>query len=118
MNWQELTRITGGKKLRIERIRLEDSGIAIEGDFELPPLAGLPFDDQVFVIAFLKTGGTIKETEQLYGVSYPTIKNRLKRIADQLEFLPQASRPSQQEVLDLLEKGKISVSEALEMLKC
>ena len=82
-DWQALTRLTSGRPLRIERVRLTDADIAIEGPFELPPLAQLSAEDQVFVAAFVRAHGSIKEMEKLFGVSYPTIKNRLNRIGAQ-----------------------------------
>ena len=59
----------------------------IEGQFTLPELARLTLEDQVFVVAFLRSHGTIKDMEQTFGVSYPTIKARLNRISSQLEFV-------------------------------
>jgi len=47
----------------------------------------LTLEDQVFVMAFVRCEGTIKEMEKTFGVSYPTIKNRLGRIGKQLEFV-------------------------------
>src|SRR5713226_494401 len=85
-DWQALTRLTGATPLEIERVRATDSGIAIEGRFELPPLARLPGEDQIFVAAFVRSHGSIKEMEKLFGVSYPTIKNRLNRIGALLPF--------------------------------
>src|ERR1043165_7822395 len=86
-DWQELTALTQGRRLVVERVRLADSGVAVEGQFELPQLARLPAEDQVFVAAFLKSHGSIKEMEQVFGVSYPTIKARLNRIAGALEYV-------------------------------
>ena len=40
-DWQELTKLMGGFPLAIEGVRLENTDIAIEGNFELPPLARL-----------------------------------------------------------------------------
>ena len=40
-DWQALTQLTQGKALVVERVRLADSAIAIEGAFELPELARL-----------------------------------------------------------------------------
>ena len=118
--WQELTKLTQGAPLVVERVRLGD--IAIEGAFELPQLARLTLEDQVFVAAFLKSHGSIKEMEQVFGVSYPTVKARLNRIAGQLEFVdtnpaplrPQADRS---EVLDRLERGEINAAEAIRLLE-
>ena len=41
-------------------------------------------DDQVFIGAFVRSHGSIKEMERLFGVSYPTIKNRLNRLSQAL----------------------------------
>ena len=80
-DWQELTQITQGKKMLVERVRMVDTDIAIEGSFELPQLARLSADDQIFITAFVRSHGSIKEMERIFGVSYPTIKSRLTRIA-------------------------------------
>src|SRR5262245_22499771 len=85
-DWQSLTRLTAGADFLVERIRLADSQIAIEGQFALPPLARLTGEDAVFVIAFVRCHGSIKQMEQFFGVSYPTIKNRLNRIGALLPF--------------------------------
>jgi hypothetical protein len=55
--------------------------------------------------------------EELFGISYPTVKNRLNRIANQLNFVDINPPPSQNEVLSKLERGELSVEKALERLK-
>src|SRR5580765_4762364 len=87
LDWQKLTELTGGSPLEIERIRLIDKNIAIEGRFGLPPLAGLNGEDQIFVAAFVRCHGSIKQMEKYFGVSYPTIKNRLNKLSAQLPFV-------------------------------
>jgi hypothetical protein len=116
-DWLELTRLTGGEETLIERVRLPGKDISIEGSFELPPLARLNMEDQVFVAAFVKSHGSIKQMERLFGVSYPTIKNRLNRISGELDFVDVGSVPSQGEALELLERGEITVEEAVERLR-
>src|SRR5213083_2926675 len=86
-DWQALTELTQGRPMVVERVRLPDRGIAVEGHFELPKLAQLAAEDQVFVAAFVRSHGSIKEMEQVFGVSYPTVKARLNRIAAQLPLL-------------------------------
>src|SRR5215475_12337222 len=110
-DWQELTKLTQGAPLVVERVRLGD--IAIEGQFELPQLARLTMEDQVFVAAFLKSHGSIKEMEQVFGVSYPTVKARLNRIAAQLEFVETDPKPLRNEILDRLDRGEISAADAI-----
>jgi hypothetical protein len=100
----------------VERVRLVDSDIAIEGSFELPPLARLSADDQVFVMAFVRAHGSIKEMEQVFGISYPTVKNRLNRIAEQFPFVEAAPAASQADILSRLEQGEITADEAIERL--
>ena len=115
-DWQELTRISHGAPMVIERVQLTDSGISIEGQFDLPPLARLSGEDQVFVMAFLKCDGSIKEMESIFGISYPTVKNRLSRIANQLQFVENITIPKRDEILASLERGEINAQEAIERL--
>ena len=116
-DWQELTRLTRGAPIAVERIRIIDSGIKIEGDFELPPLGRLSAEDQIFVMAFLKCDGSIKDMEKTFGISYPTVKSRLNRIAAQFEFVKNMPAPPQEDVLDKLARGEITVNDAIERLQ-
>jgi hypothetical protein len=116
-DWQELTKITRGAPLSVEKVRIKDTGIGVEGDFELPPLARLTMEDQVFVTAFVRCHGSIKEMERLFGISYPTVKNRLNRIAGQLEFVDINPPSSRSEILTMLDEGEISVDEALKRMR-
>lgn len=115
--WQELTRLTQGQPMVVERVRLTGKEIAIEGAFELPQLARLSAEDQVFVVAFLRSHGSIKEMEQVFGVSYPTIKARLTRIAGSLEFVETDPAPPRADVLERLERGEIDATEAIRALE-
>jgi hypothetical protein len=116
-DWQELLRIAQGSPLVIERVRIPEKQVAIEGQFTLPELAGLTLEDQVFVIAFIRSHGTIKDMEQTFGVSYPTIKARLNRIAGQLEFVEVNPASSRSEVLQQLNSGEISAADAIRALE-
>jgi hypothetical protein len=116
-DWQALTDLTRGRPLLVERVRLQDSDIAIEGPFELPRLAQLSAEDQVFVAAFVRSHGSIKEMEQVFGVSYPTVKARLNRIAEALQFVEIDPAPSRSELLDRLSRGEITADEAIAHLE-
>lgn len=116
-DWQELTRLTQGQSIMVERVRLADKEIAIEGQFELPQLARLGSEDQVFVVAFVRSHGSIKEMEQVFGVSYPTVKARLTRIAQNLEFVETNPSPSRTEIFDRLKRGEITAQDAIRELE-
>jgi len=119
-DWHDLTDLTGDREFVVTAVRLIDSGITMEGEFEPPLLAGLRYEDQVFVGEFVRCHGSIKHMEKAFGVSYPTIKNRLNRIADRLQLVQidveLAPEPSDQ-VLDMLERGEITVHEAADRLR-
>jgi len=116
LDWQEATRLTQGEPVRVERLRVMRTGVAIEGSFELPQLARLSIEDQVFVIAFVRSHGSIKEMERTFGVSYPTIKSRLNRIAGSLDFIDTNPMPSREEILERLRRGEIEPSDAIREL--
>lgn len=116
-NWQELTQLSQGKAIVVERVRLPERDLAIEGSFELPDLARLSADDQIFVTAFVRAHGSIKEMERIFGVSYPTIKSRLNRIAGALEFVETNPMPSRTEILERLKSGDITAEEAIRELE-
>ena len=116
-DWQELTQLTQGAPMVVERVRLAGRDIVVEGAFELPQLARLPVEDQIFIAAFVRSHGSIKEMENVFGVSYPTVKARLNRIAGALQFIDTNPLPSRSEVLEQLAKGRISAEQAIKELE-
>ena len=117
MDWQELTNLTRGQPFVVERVRLSGNGVAIEGEFELPQLAQLSVEDQIFVTAFVRCHGSIKQMERIFGVSYPTIKSRLNRISQVLDFVDTDPAPSPADVIDRLRRGEITAQQALSELE-
>jgi len=117
-DWHELTDLTGDRRFLVTEVRM-DTGISIQGEFDLPPLARLRYEDQVFVSEFVRSHGSIKDMEKAFGVSYPTVKNRLNRIIDQLQLVEVSGSPSPapHDALDLLERGEITAEQAAERLR-
>lgn len=113
--WHELTDLTGSKPFVVTSVRLE-TGVRIEGEFDLPPLAQLTYEDQVFVSEFIRNHGSIKDMERAFGISYPTVKNRLNRIAQQLRLVTVETPDANDDVITLLERGEITATEAAERL--
>ncbi|MCK4697673.1 MAG: DUF2089 family protein, partial [Dehalococcoidia bacterium] len=50
------------------------------------------------------------------GISYPTVKNRLKSLANRLELVETQPFPSEEGILSELERGEITAAEAIERL--
>jgi hypothetical protein len=115
--WYELTALTGQKEFVVTAVKMKETGISIQGEFELAPLARLSDEDQVFVAHFVRTHGSIKEMEQAFGVSYPTIKARLNKIGSQLQFVEVVPVSKREEILGQLERGEITAKEATEKLR-
>ncbi len=115
MDATELRCARCGRPMEIVRYRCEDCDMTVEGRFTLPPLARLSIEDQAFVAAFVREHGSIKKMEGLFGVSYPTIKNRLNAITRQVDARMRGPEDPA-EVLERLARSEITVEQALEML--
>ena len=101
--------------MRVERMGCRTCDVRMEGEFEFPALAQLSLKDQLFVIAFLRHHGSIKKMESLFGISYPTVKNRLNAIGKTLDRSFEVPSPNLV-ILEQLETGEITVDEALERI--
>ncbi len=47
----------------------------------------LPADDQLFILDFVKSSGSLKEMARKLGLSYPTVRNRLDDIIAQIQTI-------------------------------
>lgn len=119
-DWQVLTEMVQEKEVVVTRVEVVDTNIAVEGKFELPPLVKLSMEDQVFVASFVAVHGSIKEMERLFGISYPTVKARLRKITEQLKqlgFVSQGLIENEETILDRLASREITVDEAVKGLR-
>ncbi len=118
-SWKKLDAMTGGKEFIIKKVRVPSDQIDIEGEFELPPLGRLSMEEQIFVAAFIKTHGSIKQMESIFGISYPTVKNRLNQIASKIGLVDISVdiKASVSSVIEKLERGEIDVNDALKELE-
>ncbi|HHE38296.1 MAG TPA: DUF2089 domain-containing protein [Candidatus Cloacimonetes bacterium] len=91
---------------------------SIKGKFGIGELASLNATQQEFVKVFVCCQGSIKEVEKALGISYPTVKNRLGEVTKVL--CPEKKEPAKSispEILDEIEKGNLTVDEAIEKMK-
>ena len=104
-------------EMRVERMRCSTCGVAVEGKFEMSPLARLSKEQQELVVDFLKLSGNLKSLAADRDISYPTIRLRLDKVIEIISSpIPQEAR-RQKNVLDALEDGGISAVQAEEILK-
>jgi len=113
-----------GENTEITTIYCNCCGTKIEGHFELCRFCRLTEEQKSFIETFIKCRGNIKEVEKELGISYPTVRSRLDDAANALGYeRPQGTAHEEEyagrrlEILDELEKGKISVEDALNLLK-
>lgn len=101
------------------RLACDTCKTQLEGTFELPALLRLAPDDLTFVLRFVKTSGSLKEMARQYGQSYPTIRNRLNAIIEQLGQAETAvERDAERHaILDAIAKGTMSVAAAERRLR-
>ena len=118
-SWKKLNAMTDGKEIIITSVKIPSDGIEISGEFELPPLAKLNMDEQIFVAAFIKTHGSIKQMENIFNISYPTVKNRLNQISAKIGLVDVEVdiKASVSNVIEKLERGEINVDDALKEME-
>lgn len=104
-----------GKAMRLTKAACWDCGITVEGNIELSPLGRLSKEEQQFVLAFLFSGGNLTKTGEMFGISYPTVRNRLAALLGKLDA-PARRKPNVGEVIDRMERGEIDAGQALELL--
>ncbi|MCP4157414.1 MAG: DUF2089 domain-containing protein [bacterium] len=105
------------KAMTVRNLRCNACDISIEGDFAIPRLAQLDKKDVEFIELFVLASGSLKELEKKMNISYPTVRNRLNKIIDTLKYNAADEEKRRKEILDELEKGKISAEKAASLLK-
>ena len=103
-----------GSKLYIERLVCENCNTSIEGRFENSSFYKLNAEQIDFIKTFLLNRGNIKEIERALGISYPTVVKKLDQINEIIS--DRKSSTSEKDILELLNSGAISSSEAEKML--
>lgn len=66
-----------GNPLHVRRLACPQCATSVEGDFVLPVLAKLNLDEQTLLLSLFTNSGNLKALAREYGVSYPTIRNRV-----------------------------------------
>lgn len=104
---------------QLEPVKLKciSCDLVLEGKLPMSRLALLSPDQQQFIEVFLVARGNIKEVERELGISYPTVRKKLDEVTQALGYVPQARRMQRIEILNAIDRGDISASEGIAMLK-
>ena len=72
--------------LKVQKLKCESCGTEVAGLYSLPLLARLEPKDQQFITEFVKSSGSLKVMAQNMGLSYPTVRNLLDSIIEQIRL--------------------------------
>jgi len=125
-------------ELTVVKLQCENCNTALDGQFTLSKFNYLDTEKLYFIEVFVKNRGNIKAIEKEMNLSYPTIKKMLDDVIVGLGYTPEGgdepvqqtqmqqdkqekqtqekSKISRADVLDQLEKGAISVADAVAKL--
>jgi len=110
-----------GGQLAVRRLECESCETVIEGRFTQSRFDRLTPEQQEFVEVFLLARGNIKEVERVLGISYPTVRNRLDAVLEAMGHKVERDAGEvagrRAEVLARLDRGEITVAEAIKLLR-
>ena len=110
-----------GGTLRTKVLQCPSCAIRIEGNFEPPRsrIFYLSHKDLDFIELFVKLRGNIKEVEKALKVSYPTVRSMLDSVIRKMGYpvKGEVDKKRRIEIIDQLEKGKISAEVAAQLLQ-
>jgi len=106
-------------KLKAIRLRCNSCNTVIDNEFELSKFDYLNTEQLYFIETFIRCRGSIKEVERELGISYPTVRAKLDEVIENLGYSAKETKVKREskDILDALEKGDISVDEAISKLK-
>jgi hypothetical protein len=112
--------------MKISKLTCTHCPTKIEGEFSSCKFCRLPAEQTIFIEAFIKCRGNIKEVEKELGISYPTVRSRLDSVIEALGYRVEKEKEKsasqeeslrRQEILESLERGEISPQEAARQMR-
>lgn len=114
-----------GGELFIKKFGCKECGTEIRGEFKRDKFSNLSPELLEFAEVFLLNEGNIKGVEETLGCSYPKVKSLQRELIKALGYEYKERKEEEpsnirvakrQEILDMLESGKISAEEATDLL--
>lgn len=78
-------------KMKVKKLVCPNCATEVDGLFKFPVLSALSNDDQLFIVDFIKVGGSLKEMANNMKLSYPTIRNQLDEIIERVNALQKST---------------------------
>lgn len=108
--------------LTVTRLHCDTCQTDIGGNFTLGKFQQLKPEQLQFIETFIKREGKIKDVEEELGISYPTVRARLRDVIRALGYEPSddgapSAADRRRSILNDLEQKKISVDDAARLLK-
>ncbi|MCB8815114.1 DUF2089 domain-containing protein [Desulfosporosinus shakirovi] len=117
-------------EMKISKLTCTYCSTKIEGEFSSCKFCRLPGEQLIFMEAFIKCRGNIKEVEKELSISYPTVRSRLDSVIEALGYGVDKEKDAEngkgnsseeslrrQEILEALERGEISAQEATRQMR-
>jgi hypothetical protein len=108
-----------GGDLEVTRLHCARCDTAVEGRFQLSRFDRLTDEQLDFLWRFLRSRGNIRDVERELNLSYPTVRSRLDAVLRALGLGgdERAGRSERLRVLEAVERGELSVDQAIERLE-
>ncbi|MFN3691287.1 MAG: DUF2089 domain-containing protein [Fervidobacterium sp.] len=110
-----------GKPMKVTQLKCERDDVIVSGCFEVPPFCFLDEEDAKFIVMFLRTKGNLKELERLTGIGYFALRGKLDKVLEKMGLTPIEQvieeENSQDDIFKMLKEKKLTVEEAISLLK-
>jgi len=112
---------TCASSLSVTELSCTNCDTVINGHYDPCPFCQLSPKNLAFMMDYVRNRGNVKEMERELGVSYWTIRSKLDDVITDLGFQDSALSKdkrsiSSREILEKLEQGEFTVSEAADLL--
>jgi len=73
--------------LSVSQLTCGNCQTSVSGNYALPLLLQIPEEEQLFILQFFLSSGSLKEMAVQMGKSYPTVRNKLDDIIEKINQL-------------------------------
>lgn len=98
----------------ISELKCPECDLRVKKDFLPCEFCQLSADDHEFLKIFLRAQGRITDIEKILGISYPTIKAKIEKLLSALKL---SMIKDEEDPIEALAQGEISVDEAVTIIK-